>query len=72
MSYCLNKGYGSGGYVPPGVESVSRSRTAGADAPDLVENIVFSKGEEQAVVPIICSAIGSSYLASWTIYSVPF
>ena len=50
MAYCLNKGYGSGGYVPSGVEAVSRSRTEGAEAeapPDLVENIVFSKGAKR-------------------------
>jgi len=45
MRWCLHKGYGSGGYVPSGVEAVGRSTGAQADAPpDIVENIVFSHG----------------------------
>uniref|UniRef100_A0A7S0JJA6 Fe2OG dioxygenase domain-containing protein n=1 Tax=Calcidiscus leptoporus TaxID=127549 RepID=A0A7S0JJA6_9EUKA len=53
MAYCLNKGYGSGGYVPPGVEAVSRSHAHAEAAPDLVENIVFSKGggDGETVMP---------------------
>ena len=42
MRYCLNKGYGAGGYVPQGVEAVARSTGDGGAPPDLVENFVFS------------------------------
>ena len=40
MRFCLNKGYGSGGYVPRGVEAVGRSSGGGDDArADPVENL---------------------------------
>ena len=59
MTSCLHKGYGSGGYVPVGVEAVARSRAAqpgASDAPpDLVENIVFSHGADPALEPVVPS-----------------
>ena len=55
MRYCLNKGYGAGGYVPQGVEAVARSTGDGGAPPDLVENFVFSHrgdpGLESVPVP---------------------
>ena len=44
MKYCLGRGYGVGGYVPRGVESVSKSTGEEATAlapPDLVESLEF-------------------------------
>lgn len=48
MKSCLRVGYGRGGYVPMGVESVARSlgKAAGEKPPDIVENICFLEGAE--------------------------
>eukprot|EP00123_Amoebidium_parasiticum_P021061 comp60925_c0_seq1/m.47878 comp60925_c0_seq1/g.47878 ORF comp60925_c0_seq1/g.47878 comp60925_c0_seq1/m.47878 type:complete len:314 (-) comp60925_c0_seq1:562-1503(-) len=52
LHYCLNKGYGHGGYVPVGVEAVGRSRGDTTLPPDVVENMVFnSAGDERDAVP---------------------
>ena len=40
MRFYLGKGYGHGGYVPSGIETVNKS--VGKGQPDLVENISFS------------------------------
>jgi isopenicillin N synthase-like dioxygenase len=54
MRHCLHTGYGSGGYVPPGVEAVARSTKEGtAAAADLVENIVFSHGGREGEEPVM-------------------
>ena len=54
MRYCLNKGYGAGGYVPQGVEAVARSAGNSGAPPDLVENFVFSHRGDPALesVPV--------------------
>lgn len=45
MKSCLNQGYGKGGYVPMGVESVSRSQKSSNEKPaDYVESICFHEG----------------------------
>jgi len=57
MKYCLNKGYGAGGYVPPGVERVSATLSTpdgkfleSSNRPsDLVENIFFDRHND--VIP---------------------
>ena len=54
MQFCLNKGYGAGGFVPQGVEAVARSTGNAAAPPDLVENFVFSHRGDAALesVPV--------------------
>ena len=42
MKFCVSKGYGRGGYVPSGIESVGRTKGKAASPPDLVESIAFS------------------------------
>ena len=55
MKSCLNTGYGKGGYVPMGVESVARSKDQTdiiQKPPDYVENICFyNGGSEGDIVP---------------------
>ena len=47
MAACVHSGYGSGGYVPQGVEAVARS-TGDSRAPaDAVESFVFNHGGDQ-------------------------
>ena len=47
MKICLNSGYGNGGYVPIGIESVARSReTPNYEPPDFVESIEFLEGAQ--------------------------
>jgi len=56
MLWCLNKGYGPGGFVPQGVEAVGRSHAGGENAvPDLLENLVFSHGGDPSLEPAMPS-----------------
>jgi len=45
LRYCRNEGYGSGGYVPMGMEAVGRTKGKGVKTPDLVESFVHMPGE---------------------------
>eukprot|EP00112_Aurelia_sp_Birch-Aquarium-sp1_P005290 Seg1599.1 transcript_id=Seg1599.1/GoldUCD/mRNA.D3Y31 product="2-oxoglutarate-dependent dioxygenase tropC" protein_id=Seg1599.1/GoldUCD/D3Y31 len=52
MKSCLNTGYGKGGFVPMGVESVARSKDRNEKPSDYVENICFfNGGNEGDIVP---------------------
>ena len=45
LRHCRNEGYGSGGYVPMGVEAVGRTKGQGVKTPDLVESFVHMPGK---------------------------
>jgi isopenicillin N synthase-like dioxygenase len=57
MKCCKHKGYGSGGFVPMGIESVARSTGSNKDKEtpfDLVENIAFSNsGDDPDLTPAL-------------------
>lgn len=50
-AYYLKKGYGHGGYVAPGIESVASSRHAKKSPPDLVESLCVHSSRAQHVPP---------------------
>ena len=67
MRSCLHRGYGAGGYVPPGVEAVARSVSGDSESkPDLVENIVFSHGGVgEVVMPASPAELQPSVVEYW-------
>lgn len=70
MRYCLNQGYGRGGFVPQGVEAVARSTGTETAPPDLVENFVFSHGGdpklESVPVPTEPASFQPAVAAYWS------
>ncbi len=71
MKCCLRQGYGKGGYVPMGVESVARSTSNDDDddgnkPTDFVENIAFHHGaSEKDIIPDYPIGIKESVQQYW-------
>ena len=71
MKYCYGKGYGGGGYVPRGLESVSKSTGEEATAhapPDLVESLEFVMGTVQEYGDVCLDDVIAGYTEAMQTY----